>query len=73
MTLYRPVNLRTGLTALPHDTMTGANLWIIGNGGFSLWRVELISAPAPVGSQDGRIQPGSPMIRITTRQPALSP
>lgn len=42
-TLYVPVNRRTGLTALPHDTMKGANIYCLENGGPALWRVELIS------------------------------
>ena len=46
MTLYRPINKRTGATALPHDSMTGANCWILANGGFDLWRVDLLPTQA---------------------------
>lgn len=40
MTLYVPINRINGIRALPFGSMTEACLWVIGNGGQALWRIE---------------------------------
>ena len=45
-TLYQPIH-RNGMAGLPCDTMTGANLYILSNGGFNLWRVEMLAVAEP--------------------------
>lgn len=61
MTLYQPIH-RNGMAGLPHDTMTGANMWILRNGGFKLWRVELTAVEAQVEDQLPRREQDRPFI-----------
>ena len=46
-TLYVPVSTRTGIRALPFDSLTMASLWVISQGEPSDWRIEQIAVEAP--------------------------
>ena len=47
ITLYVPVSTRTGIRALPFDSLTMASLWVISQGEPSDWRIEQIAVEAP--------------------------
>ena len=74
MTLYQPIH-RNGMAGLPHDSMTGANLWILKNGGFNLWRVELtaVDAQLPRPEADSPFPPIRPPHRVDIEVQGLSP
>ena len=44
ITLYVPVNKRTGIRALPHASMTAASIWVIRQDNENDWSIELIQA-----------------------------
>ena len=74
MTLYQPIH-RNGMAGLPHDTMTGANIWILKNGGFNLWRVELtaVESQLPRPEADRPFPPIRPPQRVDIEVREFSP